>query len=73
MKMHLSVCEGINKSLPTPFIIRIINENTIIGTQYEDATNKSQKIFIITTQITMANKLSMRITKKKTTYDEKLV
>ena len=60
MNMHVSVCEGIHKPLPTLLIIRNVNDNTLLNVIKN--IHEPQNLCIITTQIDIVDKLNMRIT-----------
>ena len=61
MHMRVSVCEGINKPLPTLLIIRNVNDNTLLNV-IKKTIHEPQNLCIITTQIDTVDKLNMRIT-----------
>ena len=56
MNMHMNVCEGIHKPLPTLLITRNVNDNTLLNIIKTYINHK-----IITTQIDIVDKLNMRI------------
>ena len=58
--MHVSVCEGIQKPLPTLLIIRNVNDNTLLNVI--KTTHESHNLCIITTPKDTVDKLNMRIT-----------
>ena len=68
MNMHVSVCEGINKPLPTLLIIRNVNDTTLLNVIKK--MHEPQNLCIITTQIDTVDKLDIRITIEKK-YDKK--
>ena len=60
MNMHVSVCEGINKPLPTLLIIRNVNDTTLLNVIKE--IHEPQNLCITMAQIDIIDKLNMRIT-----------
>ena len=60
MKMHVSVCEEINKPLPTLLIIQNVNDTTLLNVIKTYINHKN--LYIITTSKDTVDKLNMRIT-----------
>ena len=58
--MHVSVCEGIQKPLPTLLIIRNVKDTTLLNVIKD--MHEPQNLCIITAQIDIVDKLNMRIT-----------
>ena len=61
MNMHVSVCERINKPLPTLLITQNANDNMILNVK---TTRAPQNLCIITMPKDTIDKLSMQITIK---------
>ena len=61
MKMHVSVCEGIHKPLPTLLVTQNVNDNIILNVK---TTHAPQNLCIITTPKDTIDKLSMQKTIK---------
>ena len=60
MKMHVNVCEGINKPLPTLLIIQNVNDTTLLNVIVK--IHEPQNLCIIIMQIDTGDKLNMRVT-----------
>ena len=59
MNMHVSVCKGIHKPLPTLLITQNVHDNILWNVK---TICGPQNLYIITTQIDTVDKLNKRIT-----------